>query len=168
MACATLRADFDEIVPKSLFIPTTKDQEAHLLSRFTSKLSLGSKPTAAVHTPAGIHSFTILKRVLEDPELAPGAACIIPKPGARNDDSSDDGGFPMIAVLKNKGDVILKYSEMWTITGEDPVEVKEKLEELAWVATMIYGVAGLQDGKEFTGDFFLYAQIFLRINCFYS
>lgn len=159
MACVTRGTDFDAILPKSLFIQGGVD-DANVLSKLASKLTLNTKPTAAPVPVSNAHSFTILKRVLEDSELGPGAACNIPKPNARGDENSTDGGFPLLAVLANKGDKILKYAEMWAVNGEDQADLKKKLEELAWVATMIYGVAGYQEGKEFKSDFFLYVIIF--------
>lgn len=158
MACVTRGTDFDEILPKSLFVQPGVD-DANLLSRLASKLTLNSNLTTAPLSASDVHSFTILKLVLEDSELGPGAACNIPKPNARGDENSTDGGFPLLAVLANKGDKILKYAEMWTVNGEDQADVKKKLKELAWVATMIYGVAGYQEGKEFKSDFFLYVII---------
>lgn len=34
---------------------------------------------------------------------------------------------------------------MWSMNGEDEDDVKKKLEELAWVATLLFGVSGYQE-----------------------
>lgn len=43
------------------------------------------------------------------------------------------------------------------MNGEDEDDAKKELEELAWVATLLCGVSGYQEGKDFKSDFFLYA-----------
>lgn len=106
------------------------------------------------------HTFTLLARMLSNPALAPGAACPIPPVLARFE--AADGGFPLDSVLRNRGALIKKYASLWDVNGEDEEEVKEKIEELAWVVSLIYGVGGWRwsegrDGKaggEFVADFF--------------
>lgn len=76
-----------------------------------------------------------------------------------NDESIPDRGFhlPTVLLSSKRGNKILAYAEMWLVNGEDEDDVKKKLEELVWVATLLYGVSGYQGGKDFKSDFFLYA-----------
>lgn len=147
MASVTHKTDFDAIITKDLFISSNTSTSA--LSRLTAALSLSS-PTASAKK--GVDSFSIVSRMLNDPELAPGSACSIPTSSSSDD---DEATFPLQEVLDKKGELIRKYAGLWTVNTEDKEEVKEKVEELSWLVTVLYGVSGLEKGKEFKADFFM-------------
>lgn len=187
MACIT-GTDFDVLIPRELFSSShykkqdEVSQDTSVMSELVFKLSLSpdSTPSSDVETKASSgadtlspvttptqeskskrrawHTFTLLARMLSNPALAPGAACPIPPVLARFEAS--DGGFPLDSVLRNRGALIKKYANLWEVNGEDEEEVKEKIEELAWVVSLIYGVGGWSEGRdgktggEFVADFF--------------
>lgn len=144
MACVQNGSDVDALLPRSLF---TSDS---LTSRLSSALTLSGKP-------AGIHSFSIIAKMLKDPELAPGSACTIPRKRGNESEMEYRRNvrvFPMMDVLGKRGDLIRKYAEQWTVNTNDKAEVKAKVVELLYLVTLLYGVAGLQEGKDFSADFF--------------
>lgn len=81
-----------------------------------------------------VHVFTILSRILRDSEYAP-SAIELPPPEDSNETS-------FARVLNRRGDAIVDLAEAWAIDGTDKKEVEEKLEELAWLTVMIYGIGG--------------------------
>lgn len=191
MACIT-GTDFDVLIPRELFSSShckkqdEVSQDTSVMSERVSKLSLSpdSTPSSDVETKASSgadtlspvttptqeskskrrawqwHTFTLLARMLSNPALAPGAACPIPPVLARFE--AADGGFPLDSVLRNRGALIKKYASLWEVNGADEEEVEEKIEELAWAVSLIYGVGGWrwsegrdgEAGGEFVADFF--------------
>lgn len=63
------------------------------------------------------------------------------------------------AMLESHGEVINKYGEMWDCHIESEDDLEERVEELVWAATLMYGV-GSWDGNEaeYRADFFTYVQ----------
>ena len=61
------------------------------------------------------------------------------------------------AMLESHGEVINKYGELWECHIENQEDLEERVEELIWVATLMYGV-GSWDGNEaeYRADFFTY------------
>ena len=193
MTCVT-GADFDVLISRDAFqsgTPSPKNkagQDPSVLSELTSKLSLStdSPTTRSESAESGTasdfsssdttptkdktpkrhawHTFTLLARTLSNPALSSGAACPIPPVLARFE--SSDGGFPLDSVLRNRGVLIKKYADLWEVDGDDDDEVKDKIEELVWVVTLLYGVGGWSEGKEgkeggeFVADFFMYVNNF--------
>ena len=82
-----------------------------------------------------------------DPALAPGVACDDPK-GARS------GMSPFMQTIDRTSHLLRKYSEEWIVDENDANELAKKVEELSWAAVLLYGVTGLQPGKDFKADFF--------------
>ena len=80
----------------------------------------------------------------QDPALAPGVLF-----------SSKDPQGTMTETLQNGGKLIWKYAEEWTIDGSSNDDVRVKLEELSWIATLIYGIGGFQPGQGFKANFVL-------------
>ncbi|KAH8115154.1 hypothetical protein DFH11DRAFT_1688725 [Phellopilus nigrolimitatus] len=137
MACVS-DLDFDALVPRSLFVA----DQATTLSSLTSMLSLSSKSSRSTH------SFTIIARILRDPELAPGAACTDPS------NSGAQRASPLEEVLSKRGELIRKYADEWMVGVNNKEDISAKVDELLFVVTLLYGVSGLQDGKKFKADFF--------------
>lgn len=63
------------------------------------------------------------------------------------------------AMLESHGEVINKYGELWDCHIESQEDLEERVEELIWAATLMYGV-GSWDGNEveYRADFFTYVQ----------
>lgn len=144
MACVQMGPDFDGLLSKSFFVGDS------LASRLTSALTLSEKP-------ADTHSFTIVAQMLKDTQLGPGIACEIPR--VRTASKTDPGDaiegrvFPLTEVVDKRGELIRKYAEKWTVNVNDKKELQAKLDELSFLVTLLYGVAGLQEGREFKADF---------------
>jgi hypothetical protein len=93
-------------------------------------------------TLSGTHVFTIMARMLKDPNLR------IEKP---------EQTLGLYArVNQTHGDLILKYAEQWTLDTSDPKNLERKIEELIWMNTVIYSVGGWSKADGFKADFFLY------------
>ncbi|KAG8918387.1 hypothetical protein FRC00_012533 [Tulasnella sp. 408] len=106
------------------------------------RLSLNNpRPTSPSCHAGGAHALDILHRMLQDPALAAGETC--------QPDSEDMFSKTMNSV----GDRIRKYAKMWQVDSDR--EVPEKLEEVSWLATLVYGLGGFRKGKPFRSDFFL-------------
>lgn len=81
--------------------------------------------------------------MLKDPELSPKVV-----------GEGRTSPFNMISVMQKKGQLIRQYSEKWVVDTNNGDEVKRKVEELAFLATLLYGVAGHQEGKGYNANFF--------------
>ncbi|KAF8996900.1 hypothetical protein BDQ17DRAFT_1249219 [Cyathus striatus] len=99
--------------------------------------SLFDENAAFKPTQTHVHALTVLARILADPRFETG-------------DNIDQFKFYKLAH-DNHGDAINEYVDQWTLDG--PIE--NKVEELIWMAALIYGVGGHQSGKPFNNDFFL-------------
>lgn len=152
MACVTHGTDFDVLLPESFFT----GEKSSTLSSLVSALSLSGKSSA---NTAGAHSFDIVARMLSDAQFAPGAACKSPSGNfarpATEPSEDEEGLFPMKEVLRRKGEEIRKYASEWVVDAQNKKEVEKKVEEMFVFASLLYGVAGLQSGKDFKADFFL-------------
>jgi hypothetical protein len=137
---AVTRTDVDVLYPRELFSPSSG---AGTLSRLTAALSLSSSQTSSKSTSL----FDILASMQEDPALAAGVA---------QDMQTDvrTAARPLIQTVERAGERIRKHAEEWLVDGSDAEELAKKVEELSWIAVILYGVTGLQPGKQFKADFF--------------
>jgi len=104
-------------------------------------LSPDTVPSSDTKPPPGTHIFTIMARMLKDPELK------IEKPDFATNFVND--------INKSLGPKILKYAEQWTLDTSDAKDVERKIEELIWMNTLNYGVGGWHKVNGFKADFFL-------------
>ncbi|CAE6470656.1 unnamed protein product [Rhizoctonia solani] len=111
------------------------------LSSLTSTPSLSNSTTEQPRQDR-VHSFTIVSRMLADDRLKAGAAC------------SQDMNVLSSEVLKNVGGILREYASLWTI-AEDEQEIQERVEELNWFVTLLFGVSGWNKSKGFRASFFL-------------
>ncbi|KAG8924905.1 hypothetical protein FRC01_010911 [Tulasnella sp. 417] len=102
-------------------------------------LSLDNSRSSS-HT-SGPHSLDILHRMLQDPALAAGKTC------------EPHGESMFTDTMKSSGDKIREYAKLWQVNSDR--EVPAKLEEVAWLSTLVYGLGGWRKGKPFRSDFFL-------------
>jgi hypothetical protein len=108
------------------------------LSSITSALSLTSSAAKPQHT----HALTILARILEDDRLAAGKTC------------THDSTAKFTDTVNSVGDIIREYASLWKV-GEDEKEIQERVEELAWLVAVMFGMGGWKKDKNFKADFFL-------------
>ncbi len=107
-----------------------------LVSQFSKAVGLADKE----HKP-DVHAFSILARVLNDPELQN-----IKPPVPGESAPSYYQGF-----VETRGRVISKYVDEWTLDGD----LDKKVHELLWVNTLLYGVGGSANKENFKPDFVL-------------
>lgn len=107
-------------------------------------LSLSIADSATKQTPSNrVHSFSILAHMLGDDRLKAGVACNKVEPLLRLEE-----------VLKNVGGIIREYASLWTI-NEDENDIQERVEELNWFVTLIFGLGGWKKDRAFRAGFFL-------------
>jgi hypothetical protein len=93
---------------------------------------------------AGTHAFTIVARILNDPEMEVKDANHLEA---------------MLAhTLETRSELVRKYADQWTVDIANPKELENKIEELIWTNALIYGVGGWAKDCPFKADFFLYVK----------
>lgn len=120
---------------------TESNKTSTYLSPLTSALSLSNSATKQFRQDR-VHSFTILSRILADDRLKAGTAC------------GQDMNVLSSEVLKNAGGILREYASLWNIT-EGEQEIQERVEELNWFVTLLFGVGGWNKSKGFRASFFL-------------
>ncbi|KAJ7578005.1 hypothetical protein C8J56DRAFT_836198, partial [Mycena floridula] len=90
----------------------------------------------------GTHAFTILSRILKDPQFDPATK------------QPNDMTQIFSTTMKNHGAALAKYAAAWTVDTSNPKDIERKIEEIQWMNTVIFGVAGWSKSKEFNSDFF--------------
>ncbi|KAF9467641.1 hypothetical protein BDZ94DRAFT_1305265 [Collybia nuda] len=136
-SAAIHHADTSSVITRSLFeakgVPIIETLTSHL----PSALKLSSEDVSS----SNVHAFTILARMLKDPQLnvteAPELALQI-----------------YTDTMRTHGERVNKYVREWTVNTADPKEVECKIEELVWTMVMIYGIPGWTEGGDFNADFF--------------
>ncbi|KIO26253.1 hypothetical protein M407DRAFT_24469 [Tulasnella calospora MUT 4182] len=144
---STTSPDFLDLFPPDFFDYETQQSGSvqSLLNEAVTRirrLSLNN-PHSSSRSPftSGAHSLDILHRMLQDPTLAAGKTC------------QPDSDRKFRDTMNSSGEKIREYAKMWQVESER--EVPEKLEEIAWLATLVYGLGGWRKGKAFRSDFFL-------------
>lgn len=121
------------LVPPSFFESSTASSLSQTISRLKSiVISDDASP--------GVHAFTVLARILDDPELG-------------NMVDKEEMGMYSETVEKF-GDALIKYVKDWHVDASNPQAVLRKMEELMWTNVLIYGVGGWKPEKDFNADFF--------------
>ncbi|KAF9555920.1 hypothetical protein CPC08DRAFT_765575 [Agrocybe pediades] len=105
---------------------------------FEQDVSPSSNTGTDPSSTANVHALSILARVLADPAF---------------ELTSPPENIPSYFshVVNDHGDAIRKHAAAWTLEGD----LRKKVEELIWAATVIYGVGGLEESGELNADFFL-------------
>ncbi|KAG6807448.1 hypothetical protein H0H92_007516 [Tricholoma furcatifolium] len=106
------------------------------ISKFKTLLS-------PAHTSASTTNvFTILARVLADPELG-------------KVQNTDSGMF--VYTMTHHLDALIQHMKDWTVDGTDEKDVEKKVGELGWMNVALYAIGGFNGGREeggFNADFF--------------
>ncbi|KAI0667401.1 hypothetical protein C8Q78DRAFT_982173 [Trametes maxima] len=136
------------LIPKSLF------HQGGSVERLAALLpSLSLNRSASAPARSSVHAFTILARVLAEPKF-----------------SAKNLGLPLVGDLTHfdkvnevLGHDLVKLSDEWVAeldgNGATAAVVQTKIEELAWMNALIYGVGGWSGrdrapGGAFNADFF--------------
>ncbi|RDX50762.1 hypothetical protein OH76DRAFT_440647 [Lentinus brumalis] len=152
--------DGESLTPPSLFQADSPDSAIERLTALLPSLSLGKAPFSAKTISAnepnrktGVHAFTILARVLADERFAPAKLAL---PTSMEVDMFEH-------VNAQVGEAIVELTNEWAagLVGEDATAdaIEKKIEELAWLAALVYGVGGWGarervPKKQFNADFF--------------
>ncbi|KAG6867506.1 hypothetical protein C0993_001915 [Termitomyces sp. T159_Od127] len=116
---------------------SVKGNTEDTFSRFKSLLisSSDSKP-ASDH---GTHVFTVVARILKDAELGK-----VP--------DTESGMF--IYTMTNHVSKIIEHMADWRVDGTNLADVENKVQELSWLNSILYGIGGWSKDKPFNADFF--------------
>ncbi|KAI0739605.1 hypothetical protein C8Q80DRAFT_1222014 [Daedaleopsis nitida] len=151
-------ADAGPLIPPSLFQAHSTSVVARLtalLPSLTLRKGTVAKEGAFTNrksTGAVVHAFSILARVLADDRFAP-ASLSLPVP---------EDGSNFAKVNAEVGDAIVAFAGEWAAEldgdGATADAVAKKIEELAWMNALIYGVGGWagkhKTDNKFNADFF--------------
>jgi Questin oxidase-like len=115
------------VIPRTLFKanpgavdpPAAHEQLTSLMPSLISTRGATNAPT----TLSGTHVFTIMARMLKDPNIK------IKK--------SEWAEIQYAWVSKTCGDLILRYAEQCTLDTSDPKNLERKFEELVWMNNKI-------------------------------
>ncbi|ELU38606.1 hypothetical protein AG1IA_07374 [Rhizoctonia solani AG-1 IA] len=120
---AVHKTAYEKLYDASYFNPS--NSTGSYLASLTSALSLASSNAKPQHT----HAFTILARILEDDRLEAGKTC------------AKDSTAKFTDTINSVGDIIREYASLWKVS-EDEKEIQERVEELAWLVTLMFGIGG--------------------------
>ncbi|KAG8743557.1 hypothetical protein FRC11_013852 [Ceratobasidium sp. 423] len=133
---AVHKSRYQELYDASYFNPS--NSTGSYLATLTSALNLTSGAAKPQHT----HAFTILARILADERLEAGKVC------------TKDSENKFSDTLENAGGIIREYASLWKVS-EDENEIQERVEELAWLVALMFGMGGWKKDRNFKADFFL-------------
>ncbi|KAJ1299799.1 hypothetical protein OPQ81_000698 [Rhizoctonia solani] len=134
---AVHKTAYKKLYDASYFKPPTPT--GSYLTALTSALNLSS---SGANRPQHTHAFTILARILADERLEAGKTCKKESTSKVND------------TLNTVGDIIKDYASLWKVSEEEN-EIQERVEELAWLVTLMFGLGGWKKDQDFKADFFL-------------
>ncbi len=126
--------------------PGEKGQHSPFASRLDTIMhKLRSKPRQ--QKGESVHPLTIMSRVLKDEKLS----------------GFKEGGLYEIYpnVAKKFNEPLRDYAGQWTMNMklgalvQNRKEIEDKIEELAWAYTIMYGMSGWKKDRSFHADFFL-------------
>jgi len=105
----------------------------------------------------GVHAFSVLARIMQDDRFI--SLALKSDERGRPDSLLDDKQVP--ASLR---ELICEYAMDWSVDGRNAEQVQAKIEELSWMATLIYGIGGwggrsTSPGGNLNADFFLMHQV---------
>lgn len=154
------QASVSKLLPKTFFDsiwavadPTTPNAPGYISSvtgtiRSAASYVIPSFGPGPTPSNENVHALTILARVAADSKLS------LPK-------DLDELNIVENTIAEHS-DLIRDYAMQWTIDLSQPGEISRKVEELSWMAAIIYGIAGwtwaqqTKQGAEgdFNADFF--------------
>lgn len=112
----------------------------------SSGVQSNPSPLGTSQVGLGLHSFTIIAKMLTDSRLTPDKT------------RKGDSPTPFVDTMQNVGTVIREYARQWIVPSDGDIQgLSEKIEELQWLATLLFGLGGWKEGHKFRSDFFLCA-----------
>ncbi|KAG5333941.1 hypothetical protein C0989_004595 [Termitomyces sp. Mn162] len=108
-------------------------------SRFKSLLILSPDTKSASDHATGTHVFTVVARILKDPELGK---------------VQDTGSGMFIFTMEHYASKVIEYMSDWRVDGTNPADIENKLQQLSWLNSVLYGIGGWSKDKPFNADFF--------------
>jgi hypothetical protein len=152
LACVTNLSTSVLFPPEFFADPELSNVNFLTLPGSPTHLTLGSAPKELPHSlkSKGLSAFSIIDQMLGDGRLDPSKI------------RSINVEMPFTESLKNVGDIIRAYARLWIVplsTAKNDKETEEvvraKIEELQWLATLLFGLGGWRQGHKFRSDFFL-------------
>ena len=150
-------ADGDQLFPPSLFQAVPTPSAVSRLTALLPSLTLSKKAPSAQGASGpkkGIHAFTALARILADPQFSPASLALpVPLESSLTE-----------RVQSHVGGGLIDLTAQWAVEleGENvsAAVIEKKIEELAWLTALVYGVGGWggrdkSQNKEFNADFFM-------------
>ncbi|KAF8550708.1 hypothetical protein OG21DRAFT_1499617 [Imleria badia] len=127
------------LITRLLFTPTRTTPITELEQQGKLPRYVSSQPAWMPKPGSRLRALNILSLMLRDPRF-----------GSKVLDKHE-----YAAMLESHGEVINKYGEFWDCNIESQEDLEERVEELIWAATLMYGV-GSWDGNEveYRADFF--------------
>ncbi|EJF60831.1 hypothetical protein DICSQDRAFT_61817 [Dichomitus squalens LYAD-421 SS1] len=109
-------------------------------------------PTQTRRT-SSVHALSLVSRILKDDYYSYKTIALPPPKNSEEDTSLE-------RVLHLRGEALAELMKDWTVDGTNAQDVANKIEELFWTNTTIFGVGGFWGRKKtkngkFNGDFFL-------------
>ncbi|KAG6834242.1 hypothetical protein H0H93_010978, partial [Arthromyces matolae] len=126
-------------IPDDFFKYPSSNVVEDVVSRVKTALHVSPFEGQATGARKGPHVFTVVDRILKDPELGK---------------VQDTGSGMFIFTMKNHASQIIKHMEDWQVDGTNPHDVERKVQELSWLNSVIFGVGGWSEDKPFNADFF--------------
>jgi len=108
-------------------------------------LALNAVPSVKPPAASGVHAFTIMSRILDDPRFA-----VEP---AESGDRVQMIMKPMMTTLETQGDALHAFADEWISGMIDSSSMEKKIEEISWMNILIYGIGGWKESREFRADF---------------
>lgn len=112
--------------------PTAEGESAH-----KGETTAGHGTRKANQKSQGLHSLTILARILNDPEMGNFRR----PPGMKLYES----------IMDSHGDRIKAYVDQWDLSGD----LEKRVEELIWLWTLVYAVCGYTPNEKFLAELFV-------------
>lgn len=95
-----------------------------------------------------VHAFTVLERIMKDDRFKQSSL------GLKGHDDPFEAVYLVEHVGKEAGASLVQYTEDWLPDGASADILDDKVEQLSWLATLLYGVGGwTKDG--FLPDFYM-------------
>jgi hypothetical protein len=92
--------------------------------------------------PQETNALGIMVRILHDPRLGPGL---------ENPNRMDRFDITMA----QRGSLVREHVEQWDLDDDSSAAVNRRIEEMAWLVSIIYGVGGHRKDKPFKADFYM-------------
>ena len=95
-----------------------------------------------------MHAFTVLERIMKDDRFKQSSL------GLKGHDDPFEAVYLVERVGKEAGTALVQLTEDWLPDGASVDILDDKVEQLSWLATLLYGVGGwTKDG--FLPDFYM-------------